>query len=225
MIRRTLLIVVLLGAFVTFPLSAKEMLGLVVYKTGHAVMVSGSKTKSVHTNDLVGQGDQLKTTTGRMTVQLRSGVVFAIAPNTQVSVDSLQQKGVSLKIKGGSVAAQVKKGGGFSVRIVAPTAIAGVRGTDVIVEADPAKGESKVLVENGTVEVADEKGEKKEVVTDGEKVTCTTQGFQKAILEAFEKQKFAIFQEFNKVKKANLEMIIEQKRINRDIMNKQMEMK
>ena len=225
MIVRMMLVTSFVGVCFVFPLSAKEPLGLVVYKNGGALLVSGSRTRNLQTNDLVGQGDVLRTTTGRITVQLRSGVVFAISPNTNVTVDKLQAKAVSLKVGQGSVSAQVKKGDGFEFQVVAPTAIAGVRGTDVIVEVEPAKGESKVMVENGTVEVTDPSGEKKEVVGDGEKVTSTTKGIQKGILEAFEKQKFEIFKEFDRVKKANLEMIIEQKRINRDLMKKQMEMK
>ncbi len=223
--RRIAAISTVLVFFLAAPLAAKEALGLVVYKNGPAFLVVGSKSRAINTNDLVGQGDVLKTGAGRMTVQLKSGVVFAIAPNTQVTVERLQQAAVSIKVSQGSVAGQVKKGDGYKMQLVTPTAIAGVRGTDVIVEADPTKGESKVLVENGTVEVTDPKTEKKEVVNHGEKVTSTTEGLQKGILEAFEKQKFQIFQEFERVKKANLEMIVEQKRINRELMRKQMEIK
>lgn len=225
MIHKKAIVATLLAVFVSFPLAAKEPLGLIVYKNGGAVLVSGGRERSVNTNDLVGQGDALKTTSGRITVQLRSGVVFAISPNTEVSMDKLHEKAAGLKVKKGAVAVQIKKGDGFDFQITTPTAIAGVRGTDVIVEVDPAKKEDKVMVENGTVEVTDEKGEKKESVGDGQKVVCTTQGIQRGILEAFEKQKFQIFAEFARVKKANLEMIIEQKRINRDLMKKQLDLR
>lgn len=220
---RGILIAVILGVFASGPLAAKEPLGLIVYKAGEAYLTSGGKTRAAQANELVGRGDTLKTKSGKVTIQLKAGVVFAISNNTEVNIAKLDDKASAIKLKQGSVAGQVKSSKGYGFQIIAPTAVAGVRGTDVIVEADE-KGDSKVMVENGTVDVSDEQGKEKQAVGDGEKVVCSTKGIQKGIMDAFEKQKFEIFKEFNRVKKMNLEMIIEQKRQNRELIQKQLQM-
>lgn len=219
-------VILLLPLFFPGPVSADgEPLGLVVYTKGQAHLVHGGKKQNLQKDTLVGAGDSLQTTAnGHITVQFRTGVIFRVGPRSNVKVKTLAANAVRMSVSGGSLGTRLRRPGDYRIDIETPTAVAGVRGTDVIVEVNEEKKESKVMVDKGVVEVTDSKGENKTAVEAGTKVTATTTGLQKGILEAFEKQKFEIFQQFEKEKRKNIEMLIEQKRRNRELMEQQQKM-
>ena len=210
---------------VTAPLAAKSPLGMVVFKKGSVKVIRSGKTKRAGVNFLVEAGDTIRTASGaRVSVQLSSGVIFQVGPSSAMKINSLGKR-INLGLKRGSMSGRFKRGKSRSMRIQTPTAIAGVRGTDFIVEVNDsggAKPDSKVMVDKGAVNVKDARTGKQAMVKAGNKgVVSVTRGIQTGIMEAYEKQKFAIFEQFNRQKKANIEMLMEMKRKNRDMFNRQ----
>ncbi|MCC5813283.1 MAG: lipoprotein LipL45 [Leptospira sp.] len=103
-------------------------------------------------------GDRIETgTNGKVDLQFESGSSIRIAPSTvldfaKLSMNSDGGSDSKLSLASGKVFADVKKArktDGFSV--VTPTAIAGVRGTSFIVNADGKTGKSTVRVLEGAV--------------------------------------------------------------------------
>jgi len=210
--------VLILSLLFTAPavLEAGKPMGLVVFKKGRVYLYRGGKRSVLKKDDLLMARDRIRTgRRAKVSIQFRTGAIFRIGPKSNVTIRSLHRKSVAMKLGSGSVAGRVK---GYRVQITTPTAIAGVRGTEFIVESSQKK--AKVLVNKGIVEVTNPRGVEKKTVTAGKKVVATTRGLQLSIMQAYEKQKFKIFAEFNRVKKANIEMLIEQKRRNMEMMNR-----
>ena len=210
------------------PLLAGSGMGLVVFKKGASYIYKGGVKNKLKNNSLVNPGDTVQTTkSSRVSIQFASGIIVQVGPASRVKISSItahkSHRDVNLSLSSGSIAGR-KKGKYNKLQIRTPTAIASVRGTDFIVETNDESGEpeSKVMVDKGRIDVNDKNSDKTVVVKTGTKaVVSKTKGIISGILEAHEKQKFAIMKQFNRQKKANLEMIIEQKRKNQEMLRKQ----
>lgn len=221
-----LLLISLLAAFASLPLQAQTArMALVVFKKGTATVVHAGKESPAKVNDIIYEKDEIRTgKDGELSIQLASGVMMKVAPGSALVVEMISRDGkesnFALQLKQGSMLAKAdREGKGLNMTIQSPTAIAGVRGTELIVDASPDR--TAVLVNNGSVHVTDPAGTRSVDVEGGNKVVADTQGFQQGIMDAFEKQRFAILDQFEKEKRANFENVLDQIRRNRELIEGQ----
>ncbi len=103
-------------------------------------------------------GDQVRTRArSRAEIRLGDGVLVRLKENTTFKLERIKSKKealhVSLRLLKGKILLKVGRlGGGSRVRVRTPTAVAAVRGTTFVVDAQAAKTEIKVL--EGTVRAA-----------------------------------------------------------------------
>ncbi|MBI3394616.1 MAG: FecR domain-containing protein [Spirochaetia bacterium] len=189
----------------------KQSIALILSVKG-SVTVNKTPAKA---NGLLRQGDTMET---------GDGAAASVGPKSVVKLVKLDRQGDTLQMQmdlsKGSVATNAGKLPPKSnVQINAPTAIAGVRGTEFIVEAGSDK--ANVLVNDGSVAVTDSAGKGEEVAGPGQAVTATATGLQVRIMEQFEKQKFQIMEEMRKSRKANLDALVDQIKRNEELIQQQ----
>ena len=202
-----------------FPLSAESSkpIALVVKTSGISHLLRGSKRTPVKINDFVMPEDRIQTNkNATVNLQFSSGVIFMIGSTSSDSdvkikkfekTDDSQEIGLEL-IKGSLAASSEKLAKKDSISVTTPTAIAGVRGTEFIVDAD--EDSTEVLVNEGSVAVSDVNEEKEVIVEPGNKVIADTKGLQLAILEQFEKQRFEMIKSLEDSRQKNMEALINQ---------------
>ncbi|MEQ9366239.1 MAG: FecR family protein [Leptospirales bacterium] len=170
-----------------------------------------------------------------VTLQLSPTLICRIGENTVVQLENL--KGVArLKLAVGSVGAQVQPNTKTRMEVVTTTAIAGVRGTEFIVETDRPSpeedskamrpGDTRVLVNEGVVAVSppDDESASRDVQA-GNKILSDGESLKLSILENFERQKFSIFEGFAGLKKKNYEAYVDQLRRNEELKEQMQRMK
>ncbi|MCE9596991.1 MAG: FecR domain-containing protein [Spirochaetia bacterium] len=221
------LIVSIFLVLLAVQLQAEEpkALALVVQATGKSEIVRAGKSVGVKVNELVKKGDLLRTLgDGTMSVQLSTGAIFRMAPGTEVILQDLVRDStgfrVRLDVKRGSLASKLDKLGKSDAYVVStPTAIAGVRGTEFLVEiAQAASTASSVLVNDGSVAVAGSEGAEEQVVPSGSKIVSDGKAMIQSLLDIHEKEKMRIFAELKNFQRANFETLVEQQRKNQEMM-------
>ena len=197
---------------------------LVTHAKGQVSFIRNSKTAALLANEILQSGDTVVTgVTGEATIQFASKTICRIGPGTKVKISELSGNGTQVKmdLTNGSVVSRVQKNTAKDNYVVqTPTAIAGVRGTDFIAEADK-NGESKILVDQGSVGVTSLKSGNESVAEQGQAIVADHQGLKSRIMEEFEKGKFAILEEMEKQKKANFEAIIKEKEKHKILLDEQ----
>lgn len=207
-------------------MAQNKALALVVQIKGKSEIIRDGKTIPARVNELIQKGDLLKTyADASVSVQLSSGAMFKMAPDTEVMLaDLVRDAGgfrVKLDIRRGGLANKIDSlSSKDSYTVQAPTAIAGVRGTEFLVEINQAVAQATVLVNDGSVAVSDPEGKvPEEVCEEGNKIISDGKAFRESLLEQFERDKMAIFQEMSRFKQQNFEQLVEQIRKNREMMD------
>jgi hypothetical protein len=193
---------------------AAEPRALVLGVTGQAhARIGEQKPAPIKRDTTLPAGVEIRTGKGaQVTLQLSPTLLCRIGENSTVKLDVLSGT-IRLNMQKGSVGTQAGKG--TQMQIATPTAIASVRGTEFIVETE-SEAEATVLVNEGTVAVENEAGQSADVEA-GNKVVADAQDLKLSIMEQFEKDKFAIFEEFKKLKKQNYDAYLEQVRRNEEL--------
>lgn len=148
-----------------------------------------------------------------------------IAENTALVIDDLYTGSEAPRLRArltrGAVATEVDRGTNSQVSIAGPTAIAGVRGTQFIVETSGAgdAATTSVLVNEGEVGVTSPASPTEIAIAAGQKAICDAQGTRTAILEQFEKDKFRIFEEFRRVRQEAQDAVNRQRQEARDALD------
>ncbi len=219
-----------LAFFAVFALHAEEKaLALVVQAAGKSEVVREGKTLPVKVNDLIRKGDRLRTLAdGSMSVQLSTGALFRMNPGTEVVLQDLVRDAsglrVQLDVKKGELASKLDKlAKGDSYKVQTPTAIAGVRGTEFIVDVSAAVSQASVLVNDGSVSVQDPKSGSEQVCPSGSKIVADGRSMIQSLVEEHEKEKFRIFAEMKKFQKENFDQLLEQQKRNQEMMRQQRE--
>lgn len=194
------------------------------YKTNPA-----APGRVIQKNTTLAAGAEIRTgKKSSVTLQLSPTLMCRIGENTVLRLETLSGK-TRLQLKTGSVGARVQPNTGTQMQVVTPTAVAGVRGTEFIVESDAGdisqadegsteNPESRVLVNEGTVAVSPANDETaSRDVGAGNKIVSDGENLKLSILAQFEKQKFSIFDGFEKLKKKNYEAYLEQVRRNEEL--------
>ena len=198
-------------------LEAAKPMALVVFASGKAELRRGEKTQKLKVRTLLEEGDVILThDKARVSIQFSEGVISQIGAGTTIEISTLKKSGgnveAALKMQQGSLAMSVARGGN-AIQVTTPTSVAGVRGTEFIIESEEEA--TQVLVNEGTVNVSN--GTEDEDVEAGHKVTASAEALQGGILAAFEKQKFEIIEQLKKSREKNLEHLIEQIRKNQEL--------
>lgn len=218
-------VIFILSAFTHIQAENKKPLAIVVKASGKAHLVRNGKDMKVKTNDLVMADDTIMTAANAsVNIQFSSGVIFQIGGTNQPAEVKLDQftnnedgLKVRFKINKGSMASSTGKlSSNDEVIVVAPTAIAGVRGTEFIVDTN--KDTTEVLVNEGAVSVTDINAQKEIMAGPGQKIVSDMKGIHQGIIDQFEKQRFEIFKAMEESKKANIEMLIKQKEKDRQLL-------
>ncbi|MBL8021998.1 MAG: FecR domain-containing protein [Leptospirales bacterium] len=220
------LVISILFVFLAVQVQADEpkALALVVQATGKSEIVRAGKPVGVKVNELVKKGDVLRTLAdGTMSVQLSTGAIFRMAPGTEVVLQDLVRDNsgfrVRLDVKRGSLASKLDKLGKSDAYVVStPTAIAGVRGTEFLVEIAQAASAASVMVNDGSVAVAGSEGAQEQVCPSGSKIVSDGKAMVQSLLEIHEKEKMRIFAELKNFQRANFETLVEQQRKNQEMM-------
>ncbi|MCR9141579.1 MAG: FecR family protein [bacterium] len=242
-----------LAMFASPLLAGSESRALVLAVRGD-VQASGASlqaARNLKQNSTVPAGVEIRTgAKSSATLQLSPTLLCRIGANSVVRLEALSGAAgtTRLQLASGSVGAEVQPNSGTKMEVVTPTAIAGVRGTQFIVETDaplppqaggesnPAAGtgdatsdatqKSTVFVSEGTVAVGTP-GEESATrdVEAGNKIVSDGETLKLSILEKFEEQKFAIFEAFGDLKKKNFESFMEQVRRNEELKEQMERMK
>jgi len=126
---------------------------MVVYTTGTAfILAEGKSELPTKVGMIVKQNDIIRTESGTVDLQTRSGSAVRIREMTKITIAALSG-GTETKINmdhGGLLANVKKAGSGENFSVVTPTAIAGVRGTTFSVEVGE-DSRSSVRVLDGSV--------------------------------------------------------------------------
>mgnify|MGYP001210572820 CR=1 FL=1 len=213
--------------WVAAPLRADDpaKLALVVFKQGDASIVRGGKTIPAKVKDLIYEKDEIITgASGELSIQLSSGVLVKISSGSKLVIDGIarsnQNTDLAIRLENGTILGQASKDGKkLDMKIQSPTAIAGVRGTEFIIDAN--QEQTSVLVNEGVVNVSNSAGEVNVDVEPGNKVVSDGKELISSVLEAFEKQRFEIFERFNKEKQKSFDVVVDQVRRNKELMEQQ----
>lgn len=209
------------------PLQADPVkLALVVFKKGDASLVRNGKVQPAKVKDLIQEKDEIRTGAGgELSLQLSSGVLVKVAANSSLVIEGIarDEKGstLALRLNNGTLLGKASKESGkdLNLTVHAPTVIAGVRGTEFIVDANAEQ--SSVLVDEGVVNVSDATGSRSVDCEAGNKVVSDGKELVQGVLDAYEKQRFAIFERFEKEKQKGFETVVEQIRKNKELMEQQ----
>ncbi|MBL8022412.1 MAG: FecR domain-containing protein [Leptospirales bacterium] len=129
---------------------------MVVYTTGDAFILSEGKSEApAKVGMVVREKDVIRTESGTIDLQTRSGSAVRVREMTRVTIATLNGKGdTKLSMNHGGILASVKKAGqGENFSVTTPTAIAGVRGTTFSVDVGEDQ-RSSVRVIDGSVMMA-----------------------------------------------------------------------
>ncbi len=138
---------------------ADEAAMVVTFVTGDAkvVLASTGEEKVATVGMVVKEADQLKTTTGTVDLQTRSGSAIRVREFTSITVAKLAGKGgdeTRLSMDHGGLLATVNKNTAQEeFNVVTPTAVAGVRGTTFSVDVEDGQ-RPRVKVVEGKVAMA-----------------------------------------------------------------------
>lgn len=131
--------------------SVGELKAKIIFVMGKAEAIRGDKTIPVVLNMFLGQNDKIKTEDGTVDIMVGGLGLFKIKPNSLVQLANLTQS-TKIILKQGKILTvlnKLKKDSTFNVET--PTAVAGVRGTSFVVEAEGSQ--SKIGVLTGVVQV------------------------------------------------------------------------
>lgn len=199
--------------------------GLVTFRVGDVDLVRKDRSRKVKVRELIEEKDVIKTgPKSRVVVQFSEGAFIAIQENTEVAVNKIRRTSSRLEffvnLVKGQLGVDAREGERYDIRIQGPTAVALVRGTTFLVEAEGMN--TRVIVGEGEVEVQGP-GTAKLSVRSGEKVLAepgpgNTVGLQKNMVTEFEKNRLRMLEEFRASKARNFDHLIQQIERNKNLM-------
>lgn len=206
--------------------SGERRIALVTFRVGDVDLVRKEKTQKLKVREIIEENDVIRTgKNSRVVVQFSEGAFVAIQENSEVSVNQIKHTPTTLEfflnVVRGRLGVDAQKGAQkYNIQIQGPTAVALVRGTTFMVEAE---GQStRVLVGEGEVEVQGP-GAAKLAVRSGEKVLAEpgpnkSVGLEKNMMDEFENQKLQMLEEFRASKARNFDHLIQQIERNKNLM-------
>lgn len=136
------LVVILLGAGLTYTLFASSTVSAQLHVESGTVTVNG---KTVTSDQQLSRNDVIETTNGKATVILHESIIISLEPATEVTLDDITQKNPVIKQTGTTWNTFMKIAGVDGFDIKTSTSIASVRGTSFQLT------DTKILTADGTV--------------------------------------------------------------------------
>lgn len=202
------LLFVLVAAVFLLPVSAycaKDVAVLSSYEGDVMIRLNDEDDWGEAVKDMLMQeADSIKTgATGKAKIVLSDGSVLTIGPLSMFYIKNVSEdretgdRSANFELEEGAVRAKVAKlQGGSTFTIETPTAVAGVRGTDFVVEMKPDTQESIVTVLEGQVEVGSRIGDLQEkVILMREQTSSVKSGRKPGAPEAADGEKMREFRE------------------------------
>ncbi|MBI3395807.1 MAG: FecR domain-containing protein [Spirochaetia bacterium] len=120
---------------------------MIIELTGQSIVVKADKEIPAVVGMLVGGDDVIRIVTGTLDAQSRVGAVMRLRAGSTMSVKHLTGgRDTEVNLKSGSLTGRLDKArAGDNLSVVSPTAIAGVRGTTFLVEADASSSSVRVI--------------------------------------------------------------------------------
>ncbi|HBS05238.1 MAG TPA: hypothetical protein DEA96_09750 [Leptospiraceae bacterium] len=202
-------------------------IGLVTFRVGNAEIMRENKTRKIRVREIIEEKDVVITgKNSRVIIQFSEGAFIAVQENSQVEVKTIDHSPSRLNffvnILSGKLGVDAQKKGEqkYDIRVQGPTAVALVRGTTFIVEADSQS--TRVLVGEGEVEVQGP-GAANLFVKAGEKAMAEmgpnkTIGVEKNMMDEFEQSRVQMLEQFRASKAQNFDHLIEQIDRNNNLM-------
>jgi len=211
-----------------------EEVGVVTFIQGNTTL-SGPRNKKptpLKINQVLRVGDKVTTMDGTCEIQLATQATIRMEKYTSLSLDEIlnpSTKRTTVKAYSGKLFVKAHKqeaGKEQKLSIVAPSYVAGVRGTEFIVALPDAGGTNEdlkladgVYVNEGTVAVGDPKKKKDVLVEANEEIVVSGSEFKKQILNEYAKEKMIIFEHLKQIKEENYNLIKEQNLKNSDLID------
>ena len=192
-------------------------IALVTFRVGDAEIQRGDKVRKIRVREIIEENDVIRTgKNSRVIVQFSQGSFVAVQENSKVEVKTINHTVSRLEffinILSGKLGVDAQKSGQkYNIRVQGPTAVALVRGTTFIVEAEEQN--TRVLVGEGEVEVQGP-GVPKLSVRSGEKVVAEmgpnkSVGVEKNMMDEFENSRMKMLEQFRASKAGNFDHLIE----------------
>ena len=189
-------------------------IALVTFRVGDAEIQRGDKVRKIRVREIIEENDVIRTgKNSRVIVQFSQGSFVAVQENSKVEVKTINHTVSRLEffinILSGKLGVDAQKSGQkYNIRVQGPTAVALVRGTTFIVEAEEQN--TRVLVGEGEVEVQGP-GVPKLSVRSGEKVVAEmgpnkSVGVEKNMMDEFENSRMKMLEQFRASKAGNFKM-------------------
>lgn len=204
---KTLIIVVaILLAIITFSviiLAPPSAATAILYIESGTVEVDTGKGWQPATNEMKLQiGNSIKTGNGEATLILLEGEVMQLEPGTEVTLDLVSKKKISLTQKSGETWNKVTKISGVrEYEVTTPTTVATVRGTEFLL------GMGQMEVAEGNVEFERKEDKKKMMVGALNKATADSMTMEKmdsADMAKMEKYKIRMLKRLERVREMEL---------------------
>ncbi len=202
-------------------------IGLVTFRVGNAEIKRENKIRKVRVREIIEEKDVVITgKNSKVIIQFSEGAFIAVQENSEVQVQTIDHSPSRLnffvRLLSGrlGVDAQNRAGQKYDIRVQGPTAVALVRGTTFIVEAEEQT--TRVLVGEGEVEVQGP-GAANLFVKAGEKAMAElgpnkTIGIEKNMMDDFEQSRMRMLEQFRASKAQNFDHLIDQIERNRNLM-------
>ena len=139
---------------------AAAAVGKITRVKGSVLVNRGPKPITAKVGTRVMPGDVVQTNADAgVKMLMNDSTVLSLGPNSKMRIRSYRSEGRARRVSAnydlvyGRGRANVPKGKSKNIRFTTPSAVAGVRGTQVIFEYNPATGETRIIAVGGTVTV------------------------------------------------------------------------
>jgi len=153
----------LITIFESSAANAEEAVGKVTRVQGNVNVIRGGKPLKAGIGTRIMAGDIIQTEeNGRVKILMNDSTILGLGSKSQFRIKNYRhdtrarQTTADYSLVYGRGRAVVPRGAGTrNINFSTPSAVAGVRGTELIMEYDPVTGQTKFVVGDGTVTVAD----------------------------------------------------------------------
>lgn len=204
--KKLLLVLILIA--LSFSCRTKKLVdfGFISFYYGDVTIVNDGKKTKPKLKMILISGDTIQTRAkGRVDVQLLNFGVIRINQNSKVDIDKViseVNESIKIGLDRGQILCKFKKlKKGKEAIIETPTAVAGVRGTTFLVEADEKTKKSEIAVTSGSVEVENKNDPgKKKIVKANETAEVSTKDKVLKVVKGIDTKKLKELKVLEKVK-------------------------
>ncbi len=231
---RIFFLALMVSAIFTTSLFSAEMIAIVTFKSGDVSLKRKDKESALTKGITLEKKDTIITRDGFADIQLGDNSIIRIGKNSNFSLAKIIEDDskiqVELKLNKGSVLTKVVKklSKNSDYKIITPSVVAGVRGTEFMVQegedTESTKVDEKikggVYVKEGSVVVNTDYSSKEIAVNAGEELVCSQKKLKAEVLEAFVSEKLRILETLTIMQELNKTNLNEQLEKNKEFLKK-----